>query len=462
MMGLVECAVYVLYEQDHIKIGMSDSPAKRAKKVTPDVDKNISYAMIFNSRKKARNCEVALHRFFSAYHVPARKKYGRTEFFNRSCGDKLESFIKDNCELLGYKEIRVGDKLFSNDSSLSLSKEDLEMRRIIRQEDKNLLRRREAEERKTVFQSVFKQLKSENCLVGVSRALDEEKKRLSIFILYESAQQKEMLDKLRWNSLYHDGDNIRYLLSVREQEGAEDEEDEKIDPEFYQDMERVFSNTGPYYEVYDILQDEEGVGNCKEIFDFFEVEKNIYSLPILEDEKLELAKEILGIDQPYIFSGIHLFEEKEDGSERRMVFYTKDLADEIALTLCDSYWNTTLSKCSGEGPWYYVAYKGTARKYTKIRVFGRSQGNERYFREDAASGGNFEPHPIVAKSSDKYDILSIHSLRAAANHKSDAANLYVYYENDSSIFYAVGQSCQHAYSNLQHKCREKGWRIITA
>lgn len=460
MMSLVECAVYVLYEQDHIKIGMSDNPAKRARKVTPDVDKNISYAMIFNSRKKARNCEAALHRFFSAYHLPARKKYGRTEFFNRSCGDRLQAFISENSELLGYKEIRAGEKLFSEEFSLSLNKEEREMQRIIRAEDEKLLRLKEAEERKAVFQSIFKQLQSENCLVGISNYLIEEKECPAMFIVYKDNRQKELLDMLRWNSLCHDGNQSLYLLKESPlEEGAEDAE--KIDPEFYDDMERLFSNAGPYCAVYEILHNEESSNEYKEIYDLFEVKKNIFSLPTLEDEKLSLAKEILGTDQPYIYPGIHLYEEKEDGSERRMILYTREYPDEIALKLCESYWNSTLSEFSGDGLWHYVAYRGTARKHIKVLTFGRSAGSDRFFYEDNGPRDNFEPQPIIAKGPGKYSILNIHSIRGVGNHECEAETVYVYYENDGSRFYSAKSTCRQAYLSLQEKCSEKGWRIVT-
>lgn len=96
-----ECAVYFLVEPEHFKIGLSISVADRAKKVTPKLIKERSWAIFFTSPLDAKKCEGALHRIFHKKRLPAIHRDGGTELFDISCIEEVESFVFENKQYLG-------------------------------------------------------------------------------------------------------------------------------------------------------------------------------------------------------------------------------------------------------------------------------------------------------------------------------------------------------------------------
>lgn len=109
-----ECAVYFLVEPEHFKIGLSVSVCERAKKVTPEIIQNKSWAIYYESSRDAQNCEHVLHRLFRSYRIPALNRDGGTEFFDLACLEKVRDFVLQNKEFLEYINIKHGDNLFSS------------------------------------------------------------------------------------------------------------------------------------------------------------------------------------------------------------------------------------------------------------------------------------------------------------------------------------------------------------
>lgn len=455
-MSLNECFVYVLFEHDFIKIGMSETPAHRARVVTPDVERNISYALVFDSRKKARNCELALHRFFSAYQIPAPIKQGRTEFFNRACAEKLQEFIIKYSDLLGYASIKKGDSLFSYKPKSLLNKNNPVFKNIINAEELRLLAIKANDERLKDFMHTFAKLKSEDCLVGLIDGYADENTH-SIFILLKTKEQIEDVKKLYWNGQFYDGFYMHYLF-----EKAECDEfgyPFAIDSEFDEDIKRILSQKACYFTTLGILPRTEE-DHLQGAHDFFLTRDNLYSLPILEGEKLALTREIMGLDVPDHLKGVHLYEEKEDGSESRIIFYAHSYPDDIALNLCRAYWQSPYAPQNGSGPWHYVVYKGTTRQKIKLATLGQSIGDQRHFHPDSNENQNFIPLPVITKDPDSYEILDIHSVRVAQYAESLPYNFYSYYYKNPMHTYGSGRSRSEAYLDLKNKCAENSWTII--
>lgn len=164
-----ECAVYFLVEPHHFKIGISISISDRARKVTPHLIKDKSWAIYYKSIRAAQNCEHVLHRIFRSYRVPSLSRDGGTEFFDLSCLEKAYNFVRQNKDTLEYIDIKYGRELFSPllDELPDPMKEERRRKRI---EKENLEKQRTIlmnQQGRKDFLGTFEILHKKKCFIGI-------------------------------------------------------------------------------------------------------------------------------------------------------------------------------------------------------------------------------------------------------------------------------------------------------
>lgn len=97
--------VYFFVEEKFFKIGKSVNPNNRYKLVCPDIIKDLSWAIGFESDKEALKIEKMLHSKFESINIPKMERYGGTEFFCITGLADVRNFIDNSKELLGYTHI---------------------------------------------------------------------------------------------------------------------------------------------------------------------------------------------------------------------------------------------------------------------------------------------------------------------------------------------------------------------
>lgn len=106
-------SLYILKDanSDHIKIGISDNPYRRAYELPQKIDLENSF-YITDSNAKIKTLERVIHRAFKDKNVALRKRAtGHTEWFNigspEECKDKLHDIIKALC--VNGEWVKIGE-----------------------------------------------------------------------------------------------------------------------------------------------------------------------------------------------------------------------------------------------------------------------------------------------------------------------------------------------------------------
>ncbi len=200
-----ECAVYFLVEPRHFKIGLSISVCDRAKKVTPEIIQDESWAIYYKSSRDAQNCEHVLHRIFRSYRIPALNRDGGTEFFDRSCLEKVKNFVLQNKESLEYINIKQGSELFSSlpVPIIDPIKEERRLARIEkdrRREESILLENQHNREK---FLELFKLLNKKGCFIGIDTTENQANNDCPhIYLLSHDTDEDELISALGFASFY--------------------------------------------------------------------------------------------------------------------------------------------------------------------------------------------------------------------------------------------------------------------
>lgn len=213
-----ECAVYFLIEPEHFKIGLSVSVADRAKKVTPELIKEKSWAVFFNSPIEAKKCEGALHRIFHKKRLPAINRDGGTELFDLSCLEEVESFVLENKAHLGYSRILRSPELFPILQTSQLERDERVEKKKLLEEKKAVERARkiaETDRRRILFIEIFNKLNNNGCILGVS---DKIMHYSSLYapILYcaiSTPQEEAWAADLYKNALYDDDYTALWVIN---------------------------------------------------------------------------------------------------------------------------------------------------------------------------------------------------------------------------------------------------------
>ncbi|MGE0109622.1 MAG: GIY-YIG nuclease family protein [Bdellovibrionales bacterium] len=160
--------VYILVESDKFKIGLSNNVQARATAVMPKFIKNKSWALQFEKRREAHNCERTLHWLFRQYNLPPIKgQDGSSELFALDALSDVRNFVKNNKNTINYSRIVRGKTLFPPSPPSTSTAERKRKRTIMREASRflttNMMQHRKKGE---LLSCALEYLLAQNIIVG--------------------------------------------------------------------------------------------------------------------------------------------------------------------------------------------------------------------------------------------------------------------------------------------------------